>query len=204
MGLGFAIFWLPLPYQILIALKSLIMKKIFLFLLLLTASVGAFAQSENDITDKGYVSRNGSGFSNHYESIEGVLFVIYQYYYDTEPSPYILVKFPQDKNVTTYTVPDKTSIIAKGAFQGNKYIQTIRIPSSVYYIGDNAFEDCANLKSIEVYNSSSSIKTVEEDRDVEKTELGRYNINGVKVEETDDGVQIILYSDGTADKVLKP
>ena len=180
------------------------MNKLFLFLLLLSASVGAFAQSENDITDKGYISRNGAGFSNHYESIEGVLFLMYQYYEDTQQSPYILVKFPQDKDVTTYTVPDKTSIIAKGAFQGNKYIQEIRIPSSVYYIGDNAFEDCASLKSIEVYNSSSSIRTVEEDRNPEKSELGRYNINGVKVEETDEGVQIILYSDGSAEKVLKP
>lgn len=177
------------------------MKRIFLLLLLLAASVGAFAQSENDITDKGYISRNGSGFSNHYESIEGVLFVIYQYYDNSTPSPYILVKFPQDKNVTTYTVPDKTSIIAKGAFQGNKYIQTIKIPSSVYYIGDNAFDDCENLKSIEVYSSNSSIQAIEEDRN-EKEEIGRYNINGVKVEKTDEGVQIILYSDGTADKVL--
>ena len=180
------------------------MNKFFLFLVLSAASVGAFAQSESDITDKGYISRNGDGFSNHYESIEGVLFLMYQYFNDTQQSPYILVKFPQDKNVTTYTVPDKTSIIAKGAFQGNKYIQRIRIPSSVYYIGDNAFEDCASLQSIEVYNSSSSIRAVEEDRETKKTELGRYNINGVKVEETDEGVQIILYSDGTADKVLKP
>ena len=60
-----------------------------------------------------------------------------------------------------------------------------------------------NLKSIEIYNSSSSIRAVEEDRDSEKTEIGRYNINGVKVEETEDGVQIILYSNGTSDKVLK-
>lgn len=179
------------------------MKRILLFFLLLAASVGAFAQSENDITDKGYISRNGSGFSNHYESIEGVLYLIYQYYDNTDSSPYILVKFPQDKNVSTYTVPDKTCIIAKGAFQGNKYLQTIRIPSTVYYIGDNAFDDCVNLKSIEIYKSSSSVRAVEEDRDSEKLEIGRYNINGVKVEETEDGVQIILYSDGTADKVLK-
>ena len=36
-----------------------------------------------------------------------------------------------------------------------------------------------------------------------RTEEGHYDLSGRKVEATDDGVQIIVYNDNTAKKVLK-
>ncbi len=172
------------------------MKKFLVLLFLMAIGTRVFAQSL--ATDRGYIYGMYESVTNcHFESVDGVLYVINSY------KPRALVKFPQNKNVTTYTVLDKTSSIARGAFQGNKYIQTVRIPSSVTYIGDNAFEGCENLKTIEVYEVSSAIQAAEMNEVIEKEEIGRYNINGVKIEEADGGIQIILYSDGTADKVLK-
>lgn len=184
------------------------MKKTFLLLLLLVASVSVYAQSDDLVTTKGYVRGNYSQY-HYFKSYEGVLYEVRDGYATENsttltPLPEVLVKFPQNKNVTSYTVLDKTQIIAKGAFQGNQYIQTIRIPSTVSHIGDDAFADCENLRIIEVYSSSSSsVPVIEDNRDTEKEEIGRYNINGVQVEETEDGIQIILYSDGSANKVLK-
>ncbi len=161
-------------------------------------AIGTSVYGQDNTTDRGYIYGNTFNFL---ETIDGVLFIRYK----TSSNNYLktLVKFPQNKNLTTYTVPDKVQIIARGAFQGNKNIQTIRIPSSVIYIGDNAFDGCENLKTIEVYSSDSAIQAVEMDENTEKKEIGRYNINGVKVEEKDGGIQIILYSDGSAEKVLE-
>ncbi len=177
------------------------MKKLLVLLFLVALRTGAYAQGR--ISDKGYIyTRPTSG--DNFKTLEDVLF-IYSYggTYDNY-RPYVLVKFPQNKNVTTYTIPDGVNTIAEGAFQGNKYIQKIRIPSSIEYIGDNAFDDCDNLSSIEVYESSSTnVNDVFDDTDSNATEVGRYNIQGVKIQEGEDGqVQIILYSDGTSKKVV--
>ena len=126
------------------------MKKLLVLLFLM--AIGTSVYSQSTVTDKGYTQL---GLDYWYESLDGVLFVMRQANYEETPRPYTLVKVPQTKNITNYTVPDGVETIAKGAFQGNKYIQTIRIPTSVYYIGDNAFADCENLKSIEVYPSSN-------------------------------------------------
>lgn len=180
------------------------MKKflVLLFLIAIGASVYGQELESSSYSFSGYVSADmGAG---QYYTEDGVL------YLKSSPSSTgtfqytFLVKYPASKQNTSFTIPTGTTRICRGAFQGNKYIQTIRIPSTVRRIGDNTFDGCENLRSIEVYTSSSSIQVIEEDRETEKEEIGRYNINGVKVEETDDGVQIILYSDGTADKILKP
>lgn len=146
------------------------MKKFLVLLFLIAIGTSVYAQSDNIITEKGYVRGNyynyasGDEKQHHFGYIDGVLFEMYSGH-NSNGNPYnsvpnILVKFPQNKNVTTYTIPPHTFIIAKGAFQGNKYIQTIRIPSSVAYIGDDAFANCDNLKNIEVYDSSSSDQTI--------------------------------------------
>jgi hypothetical protein len=167
-------------------------------------AIGTSLYGLDFVDNNGYLFINSSEYYYYcsYETIDGVLYIRYT---NKNGNTYIhtLVKFPQNKSLTTYTVPDKVRTIARGAFQGNKYIQTIRIPSTIQYIGDNAFDGCENLKTIEVYSSDSAIQAVEMDEDIEKKEIGRYNINGVKVEEKDGGIQIILYSDGSAEKVLE-
>lgn len=170
------------------------MKKLFSLLFLMFMGTIAYAQTGVE----GYLS--ASATNPKFYTDDGVLFIkaTGSQIYET------LVKYPQTKSSTTYTVPDKTEIIARGAFKDNKYLRTIRIPSSVCRIGDNAFDGCENLSSIEVYESSSTnVNDVFDDADTETTEIGRYNIQGVKLQEGDDGqVQIILYSDGKSKKIL--
>lgn len=47
--------------------------------------------------------------------------------------------------------------ISKGAFSGNKNIETVLIPDSVEYIGESAFEGCTNLKTVIMGNNVVSI-----------------------------------------------
>ncbi len=132
------------------------MKRILLLLLLLVAGTSVYAQ--NSVNEKGYFQKYSTA-SGAYHSEDGVLYLTH----DTNFTNVFnrvetLVKYPQTNSTSTYTVIDGTYAIAKGAFQGNKFIQVIRIPSTVNFIGDNAFEGCDNLKSIEVYESSISIE----------------------------------------------
>ena len=180
------------------------MKKIiFLSIFIFTGAI-AFAQSE--ASDKGYLHKISAN-KGLFHCEDGVLFLTYDgsYKYGSYQRGETLVKFPQNKQTSSYTIPDGVTNIAKGAFQGNKSIRTIRIPSSVYYIGENAFADCDQLQSIEMYESTNSVRAVENDESHSNArEVGRYNIQGVKIEEGEDGqVQIILYSDGTTEKIIK-
>lgn len=158
----------------------------------------AVATSENMPT--GYVQR--IGYYGSYHTEDGVLFGTYD---NTMPSGNArcetLIKFPENKALTEYTIPDGVYCIAKGAFQGNQHITKIRIPSSVVYIGENAFDGCSKLLSIEIYESSA-VRDIEHDN-TNATEVGRYNISGIKVDETEEGVQIILYGNGKAEKMIK-
>lgn len=173
------------------------MKKIFIALFFTFLGINAYAQSQ--INDKGFLYRSSTNYMVYSE--DGVLFFKYDY-----DSPYnTLVKYPQSKYATSYTIPEWVRTIERGAFQGNQHLEYIRIPSTVNYIGENAFADCSALKSIEVYVPSTAARALENDESHSQVnEVGRYNIQGVKFEEGKDGqVQIILYSDGTAKKVIE-
>ena len=175
------------------------MKKLFVLFLFIVLGTTVYAQKS--VNDKGYIWNYYSSCNFYCE--EGVLFTKDDDDYSHQCNA--LVKYPQSKQSTSYTIPGWVGVIAKGAFQGNKYIKTIRIPSTVDYIGDNAFEGCDQLTSIEIYQSTNSVKAVEaDDSPSEAREVGRYNIQGVKIQEgEDEKIQIILYSDGTAKKVAE-
>lgn len=177
------------------------MKKLFVLFLFIVLGTTVYAQ--RSVTDKGYISNYTSSYKFYCE--EGVLFTKHPDVGAYSGDGRTLVKYPQSKQSTSYTIPDWVRVIAKGAFQGNKYIKTIRIPSTVEYIGDNAFEGCDQLTSIEIYQSTNSVRAVDaDDSPSEAREVGRYNIQGVKIQEGEDGkIQIILYSDGTAKKVAE-
>lgn len=171
------------------------MKKIVLLYVFIVLGTVAYAQAE--ISTKGYVD------VNKVYCEDGVLF---NKEYSNVNSSNILVKYPQNKQSSVYTIPKWVGTIASGAFQGNKYIQTIKIPSTILYIAVDAFNGCEQLMSIEVYESTSSVRAVETDNSPseEAREVGRYNIQGVKIEEGENGqVQIILYSDGSSKKIIE-
>ena len=180
------------------------MKKFLILLFLMAIGTSVYGQTADD---RGYINTDGyylSALYSGYYTEDGVLYAGANYVSGNLDHKYdFLVKYPASKQATSFTIPAGTYRICRGAFQGNKFLQTIRIPSTVKSIGDNAFDGCESLTSIEVYEASSAIPAVEMDDNTEKKEIGRYNINGVKVEEKDGGIQIILYSDGSADKVLE-
>ena len=173
------------------------MKKLVLLYVFIVFGTAAYAQ--DGVSSQGYFYKELGDFLCE----EGVLFSR-NTHYNTSYRYNTLIKYPQNKQSTSYTIPAWVYNIAKGAFKGNKYIKTIRIPSSVYYIGENAFDDCEQLTSIEIYEATSSASAIEADSPhSEAKEVGRYNIQGVKVQEDEEGqVQIILYSDGTSQKVI--
>lgn len=167
----------------------------------LTAS--AQLPSTNTGTGEGYLGRTYVG---DYHTEDGVLFLTFDGYYQSGSQRCeTLVKFPQSKNLTIYTVPDGVYCIARGAFQGNKYLQTIRIPSSVYYVGEDAFRDCESLTSIEVYRTTTNAKPAELKPDGDgKREVARYDLQGLPVRADAKGIQIVVFEDYTTKTVLNP
>ena len=59
-----------------------------------------------------------------------------------------------------YTVTE----ISEGAFENNKNLTNVTIPSSITSIKDNAFKGCSNLESITVYNTTPINLSVAESR----------------------------------------
>ncbi len=171
------------------------MKKIVLLYVFIVLGTVAYAQGT---INGGYVSVFGKVYCEN-----GVLFNKYDESINTSRN--VLLKYPQNKQSSVYTIPKWVGTIASGAFQGNKYIQTIKIPSTITDIAVDAFNGCEQLMSIEVYESTSSARAVETDNShSEAREVGRYNIQGVKIEEGENGqVQIILYSDGSSKKIIE-
>ena len=182
------------------------MKKYILTLLAtLMCTIGAFAQYTvtNNGTGEGYM---GITYMGYYHSEDGVLFATFDDRYTSgSPRCETLVKFPQSKQQTAYTVPDGVYCIARGAFQGNQYLEEIRIPSTVYYIGDDAFRDCANLKKIVTYETTTSAKAAETmPKEGERREVARYDLQGLPVKADAKGIQIVVYDDYTTETVLNP
>ena len=76
---------------------------------------------------------------------------------------------------------------------------SVRIPSSVKYIAPDAFG--SRTKSVGVYDATSSAKEISV-LDDNPQEVARYNLNGVKLQEPEEGVNIIKMSDNSAKKVV--
>lgn len=77
---------------------------------------------------------------------------------------------PEDKNCTSYVIPEGVTEIGHTAFQGCSELTEIEIPASVTTVETNAFLFCAALKTIKV---------------PEGTDVGEWGL--------DDGVQVIYY-----------
>jgi len=68
-----------------------------------------------------------------------------------------IVRFPEGKKYSTYTIPNGVEKIGNGAFHGCKMTSVI-IPNSVTSIGSRAFY-CSELTSITIPNSVTSIES---------------------------------------------
>ena len=86
--------------------------------------------------------------NNYYSGNNGVLF---------NKKKTELIRYPQGKSQTSYTIPDSVTSIGDWAFDGCTRLTSITIPNSVTSIGDSAFEYCTRLTSITIPDSVTSI-----------------------------------------------
>lgn len=80
----------------------------------------------------------------NFSSLDGVLYSKAQ---DT------LVIYPAAKADAAYTIPGGVTSVAMYAFSENPYLETIAIPNSLIKVGDSAFFNCKNLRSVS-YNGT--------------------------------------------------
>ena len=97
----------------------------------------------------GLTSINVASENNYYSSNNGVLF---------NKKKTELIRYPEGKSQTSYTIPDSVTSIGYGAFYGCTGLTSITIPDSVTSIGSNAFEYCTGLTSITIPDSVTSIE----------------------------------------------
>lgn len=80
----------------------------------------------------------------NFSSLDGVLYSKAQ---DT------LVIYPAAKTDAAYTIPGGVTSVAMYAFSENPYLETLTIPNSLIKVGDSAFFNCKNLRSVS-YNGT--------------------------------------------------
>ena len=89
-------------------------------------------------------SINVSESNSNYSSIDGVLF---------NKENTVLLCYPQNKMDTTYIIPNKTTKIEIGAFDGSNNLNYIIFNNNLKTIEDVAFANCESLKQISLPNS---------------------------------------------------
>ena len=91
-------------------------------------------------------SINVASDNNYYSGNNGVLF-------NKEKTE--LIRYPEGKSQTSYTIPNSVTSIGDWAFYGCSGLTSITIPDSVTSIGGLAFQDCTNLTSINVASGNN-------------------------------------------------
>ena len=96
----------------------------------------------------GLTSINVARGNNYYSGNNGVLF---------NKKKTELIRYPEGKSQTSYTIPNSVTSIEDAAFDGCTGLTSITIPNSVTSIGVRAFRGCTGLTSITLGNSVTSI-----------------------------------------------
>jgi len=91
---------------------------------------------------------NVSADNKQYSSLDGVLF-------DKEKTT--LVRYPDAKSDSEYTIPDGIVTIGYRAFYSCEFITSVSMPDSVKTIGEDAFPFCYSLVSINIPNGVTSV-----------------------------------------------
>ena len=87
----------------------------------------------------GLTSINVASGNNYYSSNNGVLF---------NKKKTALIRYPEGKSQTSYTIPNSVTSIGNYAFWGCSGLTSITIPDSVTSIGGVAFDGCTGLKDV--------------------------------------------------------
>ena len=97
-------------------------------------------------------SINVSKDNKHFASVDGILF---------NKDLTIIVRFPEQYDVTEYVIPNSVTEIGNRAFYDCRSLQNIDIPNSVTIIGDYAFYGCSSLQSINVSKNNKHFASVD-------------------------------------------
>ena len=161
--------------------------------------------SQTQITDKGYfyspngfVCKNGNIYTKDLKTL-----VRAQCYTDNEGTddPYsefsYLIEIPSGAEV----IPSNVMYAPEGKQYATGYSRryAIVIPSSVKYIATDAFMH----PFVYFFSGESSVNAINEVAfDINATEVARFNINGQPIKGKQEGINIVLMSDGTARKIM--
>ena len=178
-----------------------------LALLMLTTAVGAQTlEKTNGDFPTGYFESSYFNSGNTIKSIDGVLYMVYA---DT---PMVLLRYPAANPRTEFEVPKTVRRIANNAFQGTRYLKTLKMHDEVSFgnhiyivIGETAFNDSSIENFVVIENNETSATGVAPQRpDVDdRREVARYDLSGRPATDHSTGVQIVRYDDGSASKVLR-
>ena len=80
-----------------------------------------------------------SGKGARYSAVDGVLF---------DAAQLTLYSYPCGKENAFYSLPETVKTISSYSFAGNVYLTELYVPNTVQYIGQRAFSQCMNLKSV--------------------------------------------------------
>ena len=97
-------------------------------------------------------SINVNSGNSKYISIDGILF---------DKNKTTLIRYPEAKTGTTYTIPNSVTSIRSFAFNGCSKLTSITIPNSVTSIGDLAFKACSKLTSINVNSGNTKYTSID-------------------------------------------
>ena len=90
------------------------------------------------------VSENNANYCD----VDGVLF---------NKDKTIIIRYPEAKGGSSYTIPDSVARIANGAFKASHLLTNIVIPNSAMEIEGTAFYKCESLTSVEIPSSVTYI-----------------------------------------------
>ena len=68
-----------------------------------------------------------------------------------------IIRYPEGKKNTSYTIPNGVTSIKDGTFNGCKNLTSVTIPNGVTSIDDCTFDGCNSLENITIPNSVTSI-----------------------------------------------
>ena len=132
---------------------------------------------------------------------ETLLWVRTPYYNHNSPDP-SYDSDNWDKAYCEFSVLPGTKRIAKGAFIGCDNIVQLHIPSSIRYIPEDCFSGLNIHALIDISDSYTAISAPQKTSEMEIEEVARYNLQGQRIDDNVQGVQIVQYSDGSAKKIL--
>ena len=96
--------------------------------------------------------------NTRYKTLDNAL-----YYYTSTPGTgeYTLIQYPLANSAKEYKVPDAVSFtlteVQDGAFWGSPFLENIVLPATVKKVGNNAFTECKNLKTVSLPDRKSVV-----------------------------------------------